>query len=171
MLVNDFLEHVAIRLGDEAMVTYSNEELISALNDAITQLSLERIAASDATMAKEISVTPGTTAIPSGFVRFVGQESVYPLNGTFMSLDSSSTARTVRYFEAKPHVGVPIEAESDTLPFDDATSLGVLLNYVVVLAGARTGDQSPIETGLADRMSGAYLGRVNTDANKVKEAQ
>ena len=85
MIVNDFLKKVSLRLGDEARVTYSNKELISALNDAITQLSLERIASSDATMVKEISVTPGTTAVPSGFVRFVGQESVYPLNGKFMS--------------------------------------------------------------------------------------
>ena len=34
MLVNDFLKKVAVRLGDEARVTYSNKELISALNDA-----------------------------------------------------------------------------------------------------------------------------------------
>ena len=166
MLVNDFLEHVAIRLGDEAMVTYSNEELISALNDAITQLSLERITAGDQLMIKEISVTPGTTSVPSGFVRFVGMESVYPVGGKFMSLDSSSAERTVRYFGVKPHV----ETKGDDLPFDDTTSLGVLLNYVVVLAGARTGDQSPTEAGLAQRMSGAYLGRVS-DANKIQEAQ
>ena len=167
MMVMDFLKYVAIRLGDEARVTYSNKELISALNDAITQLSLERIASSDPSMVKELSVTPGTTTVPTGFVRFVGQENVYASNGRFMSLDSSSAARTVRYFGVKPHV----ETKGDNLPFDDTTSLGVLLNYVVVLAGARVGDQSPIETGLADRMSGAYLGRVNTDANKVKEAQ
>ena len=167
MIVNDFLKKVSVRLGDEARVTYSNKELISALNDAITQLSLERIASSDTSMVKELSVTPGTTTVPTGFVRFVGQENVYASNGRFMSLDSSSAARTVRYFGVKPHV----ETKGDNLPFDDTTSLGVLLNYVVVLAGARTGDQSPIETGLADRMSGAYLGRVNTDANKVKEAQ
>ena len=167
MIVNDFLKKVSVRLGDEARVTYSNKELISALNDAITQLSLERIASSDPSMVKEFSVTPGTTTVPTGFVRFVGQENVYASNGRFTSLDISSAARTVRYFGVKPHV----ETKGDDLPFDDTTSLGVLLNYVVVLAGARTGDQSPIETGLADRMSGAYLGRVNTDANKVKEAQ
>ena len=167
MIVNDFLKKVSVRLGDEARVTYSNKELISALNDAITQLSLERIASSDPSMVKELSVTPGTTTVPTGFVRFVGQENVYASNGRFMSLDSSSAARTVRYFGVKPHV----ETKGDNLPFDDTTSLGVLLNYVVVLAGARVGDQSPIEAGLADRMSGAYLGRVNTDANKIQEAQ
>ena len=167
MIVNDFLKKVSVRLGDEARVTYSNKELISALNDAITQLSLERIASSDPSMVKELSVTPGTTTVPTGFVRFVGQENVYASNGRFMSLVGSSAARTVRYFGARPHV----ETKGDELPFDDTTSLGVLLDYVVVLAGSRTGDQSPIETGLADRMSGAYLGRVNADANKVKEAQ
>ena len=166
MIVNDFLKKVSVRLGDEARVTYSNKELISALNDAITQLSLERIASSDATMVKEISVTPGTTAVPSGFVRFVGQENVYASNGRFMSLDSSSAARTVRYFGVKPHV----ETKGDVLPFDDTTSLGVLLNYVVVLASARTGDQSPVEAGLAQRMSNAYLGRMGSDAAQVKEA-
>ena len=167
MIVNDFLKKVSLRLGDEARVTYSNKELISALNDAITQLSLERIASSDATMVKEISVTPGTTAVPSGFVRFVGQESVYPLNEKFMSLDGTTTARTVRYFGVKPHV----ETKGDDLPFDNATSLGVLLDYVVVLASARTGDQAPTEAGLAQRMSNAYLGRMGSDAAQVKEAQ
>lgn len=165
-MVNDFLKLVAIRLGDEARVTYSNKELIAALNDGITQLSLERITAGDPLMIREISVTPGTTTVPSGFVRFVGQESVYASNGRFMTLDSSSAARTVRYYGVKSHV----ETKGDDLPFDDATSLGVLLDYVVVLAGARTGDNSPIEAGLAQRMSEAYLGRVS-DANKVKEAQ
>ena len=167
MMVMDFLKYVAIRLGDEARVTYSNKELISALNDAITQLSLERITAGDPLMIKELSVTPGTTTVPTGFVRFVGQENVYASNGRFMSLDSSSAARTVRYFGVKPHV----ETKGDNLPFDDTTSLGVLLNYVVVLAGARTGDNSPIEAGLAQRMSEAYLGRVSSDANQVKTAQ
>ena len=167
MLVNDFLKKVAVRLGDEARITYSNKELISALNDAITQLSLERITAGDQLMIKEISVTPGTTSVPSGFVRFVGMENVYASNGKFMSLNSSSVARTVRYFGVKPHV----ETKGDEIPFDDTTSLGVLLNYVVVLAGARTGDQSPVEAELAHRMSRSYRGKVNTDANKVKEAQ
>ena len=167
MLVNDFLKKVAVRLGDEARITYSNKELISALNDAITQLSLERITAGDQLMIKEISVTPGTTSVPSGFVRFVGMENVYASNGKFMSLNSSSAERTVRYFGVKPHV----ETKGDEIPFDDTTSLGVLLNYVVVLAGARTGDQSPVEAELAHRMSRSYRGKVNADANKVKEAQ
>ena len=167
MMVNDFLKLVAIRLGDEARVTYSNKELIAALNDGITQLSLERITAGDPLMIREISVTPGTTTVPSGFVRFVGQENVYASNGRFMSLDSSSAARTVRYYGVKPHV----ETKGDDLPFDDATSLGVLLDYVVVLASARTGDQAPTEAGLAQRMSNAYLGRMGSDAAQVKEAQ
>ena len=167
MMVMDFLKYVAIRLGDEARVTYSNKELISALNDAITQLSLERITAGDPLMIKELSVTPGTTTVPTGFVRFVGQENVYASNGRFMSLDNSSAARTVRYFGVKPHV----ETKGDNLPFDDTTSLGVLLNYVVVLAGARTGDQSPVEAGLAQRMSNAYLGRAETNADQVKASQ
>lgn len=166
-MVNDFLKLVAIRLGDEARVTYSNKELIAALNDGITQLSLERITAGDPLMIREISVTPGTTTVPSGFVRFVGQENVYASNGRFMSLDSSSAARTVRYYGVKPHV----ETKGDDLPFDDATSLGVLLDYVVVLASARTGDQAPTEAGLAQRMSNAYLGRMGSDAAQVKEAQ
>ena len=167
MMVNDFLKLVAIRLGDEARVTYSNKERIAALNDGITQLSLERITAGDPLMIREISVTPGTTTVPSGFVRFVGQESGYASNGRFMTLDSSSAARTVRYYGVKPHV----ETKGDDLPFDDATSLGVLLDYVVVLASARTGDQAPTEAGLAQRMSNAYLGRMGSDAAQVKEAQ
>jgi len=166
MLVNDFLKKVAVRLGDEARITYGNKELISALNDAISQLSLERIAAGDPLMIKEMNVIPGTTSVPSGFVRFVGQESVYPANGRWMSLDGAVTPRTVRYFAVKPHV----ETKGDDIPFDDTTSAGILLNYAVVLVCARTGDQSTIEAGLAQRMSNAYLGKANSDANQVKEA-
>lgn len=167
MLVNDFLKLVSMRLGDEAKITYSNKELIAALNDAITQLSLERIASGDALMIKEITVTPSITAIPYGFVRFVGNESVYPLNGKFMSLDGTNISRNVRCFCTKKHV----ETKGDEIPFDDTTSLGVLLNYVVVLVGARTGEQSPVETELAQRMSNAYHGKVKSDADKIQETQ
>lgn len=166
MMVNDFFKAVAIRLGDEARVTYSNKELLSCLNDAITQLSLERIDVSAMEMIKEVTVTPGSTSIPSGFVRFVGQESVYPTNGKFFSLDNSVTPRAVRFFAVKPHV----ETKGDDLPFDDTTSLGVLLNYVVVLAAARVGDPANVEAQLAQKMSDAFLGRVGADASQKQEA-
>lgn len=163
MLVNEFIKRVSVRLGDEARITYSSKELISCLNDAISQLSLERIAAHDPLMIKEVTVTPGRTSVPAGWVRFVGQEPFYLDGSKFASLDGSAEKRTVRCYVAKAHV----ESAGDDLPFDDATSLGALMDYVVVLAGARVGYASQVESTLADRMSGAYTGRSASDAGAV----
>ena len=69
--------------------------------------------------------------------------------------------------------------QKDDLPFDDTTSLGVLLNYVVVLAGARERETlANVEAqGFAQNERMPSLGRVGADAKskargvgfKVKE--
>lgn len=163
MLVNEFIRRVSVRLGDEARITFGKKELISAINDAITQLSLERIAADDPLMIEEVEITPGRTSVPDGFVRFVGQEPFYMSGTTFRSLDGSTETRTARAYVAKAHV----ETTGDDLPFDDATSLGALMNYVVTLVGARVGYTSQTEASLAERMSASYSGRDAANAGAV----
>lgn len=165
MLVNDFIKRVSTRLGDSARVTFEKKELISAVNDAITQLSLERIAANDPLMIEELEITPGRTSVPAGFRRFAGQEPFYIAGTTFQSLDGSEDKRTARAYVCKAH----IETTGDELPFDDATSLGYLLDYVVELVGARVGYTSQTEAGLADKMSAAYAGGSAGNANPERQ--
>lgn len=166
MMVKDFMKTVTVRLGDEALITYSTKELMSYLNDAITQLSLERIASNDMTMTSEKRIVPGSSAIPRGFVKFVGQESVFSKNNKFFALDGSDTPRMVRFYETKAHV----ETKGDEIPFDDTSSLGILLNYVVLAASARVGDPASVEAELAQRMSASYLGRTSQNASQSEEA-
>lgn len=154
MLVNDFIKRVSTRLGDEARITFSKKEYISAINDAITQISLDRIAADDPQMIQEIEITPGRTNKPTGFVRFAGQEPFYLAGTTFQSLDGSEETRTARAYVAKVHV----ETTGDDIPFDDATTLGAVMDYVVRLIGARVGYTSEVETALGNEMSRAYTG-------------
>ena len=77
MTVTQFLALVRPRIGDVAKVTYDDNELLGYLNDAIIQLSLERINAKDPQMVAEATVVPGTTVIPDGSTSFAGQYPVY----------------------------------------------------------------------------------------------
>lgn len=163
MLVNDFIKRVSTRLGDEARITFSKKEYISAINDAITQISLDRIAADDPQMIQEIEITPGRTSKPAGFVRFAGQEPFYLAGTTFQSLDGSEETSTARAYVAKAHV----ETTGDDIPFDDATTLGAVMDYVVRLIGARVGYTSEVETVLGERINKAYTGERNKNAGAV----
>ena len=167
MLVKDFLTLLYTKVGDDDRIVFGEPEMMMYLNDAITQLSLERIAAGDQSMIVTMTVVPSETPVPAGFVRFVGQEAVYIVNNVFATLDGLDVQRTVRYYGTKPRVST----KADEVPFDDTTSLGVLLNYATTAASARIGDAAQVEAQLAQRMSDAYTGRVTPDADQGEAAR
>lgn len=152
MLVNEFLKRAAARLGDEERITFSSKELISCLNDAITQVSLERINAKDPQMITEAEIAAGGSPVPEGFVKFAGQEPCYVAGGKIVPY--TDAACTARCYCAKPHV----LTKGDDVPFDETTAAGALLDYVVVLAGSRVGYASQTEAALARQMADAYTG-------------
>ncbi len=146
MTGTQYLSMLRQRLGDTAKVTYDDDELLSYLNDAVEQLSLERINARDPTMATEETVTPGTSSVPEGFVSFAGQYPVYFAGGKIEALDGTTAARTVRYFAVKPR----LSDAAETVPFGDE-AVHVLLNYAVTAAAARTGASAETESAIGTR--------------------
>lgn len=146
MTGTEFLALVRPRVGDSAKTTYDDNELLGYLNDAIIQMSMERIVGKDPQMITEESVTPGTTTIPAGFQSFAGQFPVYFSGGKITALDGTVTPITVRYFAIKDR----ISALSETIPFGDE-SIPALANAVIVAASARVGADAQTEGALANR--------------------
>ena len=90
---------------------------------------------------------------------------LYIAGTTFQSLDGSEDKRTARAYVAKAHV----ETTGDELPFDDATSLGYLLDYVVELVGRASATPRRRKPAFADRMGAAYAGRSAGNANPERQ--
>lgn len=166
MTAIQFLAILRPRIGDSGKATYDDDELLGYLNDAIEQLSVERITAKDPVMITEAKITPGTTAVPDGFVCFAGQFPVYFAGGKIVSLDGETKERTVRYFAVKPR----LSALSETLPFGDE-SVHALLNYTIFAASARVGASAEAEAAISTRSvealqrAGAGIGRVMAAGN------
>ena len=148
MTGTEFLALIRPRIGDSAKATYDDNELLGYLNDAIIQLSMERIIGKDPQMIVEEEVTPGTTTIPARFQSFAGQIPVYFSDGKIMALDGTVTPLTVRYFATKER----LSATNGTIPFGDE-SIPALTNAVVVIASARVGADAQTEGALAMRQA------------------
>lgn len=149
MTATQFLAIVRPRIGDTAKATFDDTELLEYLNDAIEQLSAERIAAKDPQMIVQASVTPGTTTVPSGFQSFAGQFPLYLVGNVITALDGTTTARIVRYFAVKPRLA----SLADNVPFGDE-SIPILLNYVTTASLARVGADAQVEGALGIRQAG-----------------
>ena len=164
MTATEFLAILRPRIGDAGKVTYDDDELLGYVNDAVEQMSLERIAAKDATMVTEEEITPGTSAVPDGFVNFAGQFPVYFAGGKIVSLDGSAAKRIIRYFAVKPR----LTALSDEMPFGD-DALHVLLNYAITAAAARTGASTETESAIGAR-GAEYMQKAGTGIGRVRNA-
>ena len=164
MTATEFLAIFRPRIGDAGKVAYDDDELLGYVNDAIEQLSLERIAAKDTTMVTEEKITPGTSAVPDGFVNFAGQFPVYFAGGKIVSLDDSVTERTIRYFAVKPR----LTKLSDAIPFGD-DALHILLNYAITAAAARTGASTETESAIGTRGT-EYMQKAGTGIGRVRNA-
>lgn len=164
MTATQFLAILRPRIGDAGKATYDDDELLGYLNDAIEQLSVERITAKDPTMIIEEEVTPGTTAVPDGFICFAGQFPVYFAGGKIVSLDGETKARTVRYFAVKPR----LSELSEELPFG-GEAVHTLLNYAVLAASARVGASAEVEGAISTRGAEA-LQRASTGVGRVRNA-
>lgn len=152
------------RLGDTAKVTFDDSELLGYLNDAIIQLSMEMIAAKDPTMAKELSVTPGTTAVPEDFQGFCGSSPVYQAGGVFQALNATTDPITVRYFAVKAR----LSSATENIPFGDFAS-PALTNGLVTSAALRVGyDPSGELSATQDAKSAALATRSGSTRARVR---
>lgn len=146
MTAQELLSDVRLRLADSEVVGFSDQELLAWLNESINTLCLTLVGAKDSQMVKTLSVTPGTTVVPSDFYRFVGEAGLNIDGGTFKANDGSTTVRQVRYFATKPR----LVAMSDAIPFGD-WSTAQLVNATAAVAMQKWGLSNQGETEQAIR--------------------
>lgn len=95
MLVSAFLTKLRLRIRDEYKEEYTDDELISYLNDALAYWDSTRIVTSDPLRLKSLIVNPNI-AVPLDFAKWAGTYPVYIQNGTVYSVSGSSI--TCKYF-------------------------------------------------------------------------
>lgn len=118
--VNDILILVRQRLGDMQKITFSDEELIHCLNDAMDVMCSSMSQSYDPEILKEITLTEDGVQLPDDFIAWQGQfpllyktddenvTRVYPLDSEW---DGENP--TLKYFAFKPH----FTKLDDVIPF------------------------------------------------------
>lgn len=134
MTVNEMLVLVRQRLGDMQKVTFSDEELIHCLNDAIDDICIEMANSYDPELLKTVTLATGGIPLPDDFIAWQGQFALlYSTDEnnitTISPIDSEWDGEnpTLKYFAYKPHVA----NLTDTIPFRTGTHCNRLMRMTI----------------------------------------
>lgn len=134
MTVNEMLILVRQRLGDMQKVTFSDEELIHCLNDAIDDICIDMANSYDPELLKTVSLTTDGVPLPDDFIAWQGQFALLyntdENNVTTISpIDSEwgGENATLKYFAYKPHV----TSLTDIIPFRTGTHCNRLMRMTI----------------------------------------
>ena len=134
MTVNEMLILVRQRLGDMQKVTFSDEELIHCLNDAIDDICIDMANSYDPELLKTVSLTTDGVPLPDDFIAWQGQfallyntdennvTTISPINSEW---DGENA--TLKYFAYKPHV----TSLTDIIPFRTGTHCNRLMRMTI----------------------------------------
>ena len=134
MTVNEMLILVRQRLGDMQKVTFSDEELIHCLNDAIDDICIDMANSYDPELLKTVALTANGIPLPDDFIAWQGQFALLyntdKNNVTTISpIDSEWDGEnaTLKYFAYKPHV----TSLTDIIPFRTGTHCNRLMRMTI----------------------------------------
>lgn len=134
MTVNEMLILVRQRLGDMQKVTFSDEELIHCLNDAIDDICIDMANSYDPELLKTVALTANGIPLPDDFIAWQGQFALLyntdENNVTTISpIDSEWDGEnpTLKYFAYKPHV----TSLTDIIPFRTGTHCNRLMRMTI----------------------------------------
>jgi hypothetical protein len=134
MTVNEMLVLVRQRLGDMQKVTFSDEELIHCLNDAIDDICIDMANSYDPELLKTVALTANGIPLPDDFIAWQGQFALLyntdENNVTTISpIDSEWDGEnsTLKYFAYKPHV----TSLTDIIPFRTGTHCNRLMRMTI----------------------------------------
>ena len=134
MTVNEMLILVRQRLGDMQKVTFSDEELIHCLNDAIDDICIDMANSYDPELLKTVALTANGIPLPDDFIAWQGQFALlYNTDAnnvtTISPIDSEWDGEnaTLKYFAYKPHV----TSLTDTIPFRTGTHCNRLMRMTI----------------------------------------
>lgn len=152
MTVNEMLILVRQRLGDMQKVTFSDEELIHCLNDAIDDICIEMANNYDPELLKVVTLTADGIPLPDDFIAWQGQFALLyntdENNVTTISpIDSEwgGENSTLKYFAYKPHV----TNLTDTIPFRTGTHYNRLMRMTIkeIKGGDSSDSQGASQSG------------------------
>ena len=145
MTVNELLIRVRQRLGDMNKLTFSDEELLYILNNAMDTLCLSMSVSYDPEIIKTITLTSDGFTLPEDFLGWQGQYALsYSENPDgsvkVIPLDSQwdGNNNVLRYFASMPHVA----AMEDKIPFRTQIHCNRLVMEVINQIKGKVGDSS-----------------------------
>ena len=134
MTVNEILIQVRQRLGDMQKITFSDEELIICLNDAMDELCYQMAESYDPELLKTVTLVTGGVVLPENFISWQGQYALsYSTDAnnvttiTHMDPDWDGTNAVLSYFAFKPH----FISLTDTVPFRSKRHCKALMQQCV----------------------------------------
>lgn len=131
MLVSDAITDIRNKIDDTAADgDFSDSELISFLNEAITYISSYLITASNPLATKKTTVTAEALTVPSDFVKMAGTFPLRIVGNAFEFIDSTTTSVTIKYFANVPSVS----KTTDSMPLSNGTFNIVAIRIAVNLA-------------------------------------
>ena len=153
MTVKELLVRVRQRLGDMQKLTFSDEELLFNLNNAMDELCISMSTSFDPEIIKTITLTTNGFTMPEDFIAWQGQYAlnylenedgsvhVYPLDSEW---DGNNDV--LRYFAAKPH----FTSMNDKVPFRTQVHCNRLIMETISLikgkGGGNTDSQGTAQT-------------------------
>lgn len=157
MTVNEMLILVRQRLNDMEKTTFSDEELIHVLNDAMDSICVDMSESYDPDLLKTIELNTTGVKLPDDFIAWQGQFALTYLPNsdgdtviTPMDGEWDGENATLKYFAFKKHVS----NLTDKIPFRTSVHLKKLMNQCITeIKGGNTNNSKG--TSDTDRNSGA----------------
>nr|DAN13444.1 MAG TPA: hypothetical protein [Caudoviricetes sp.] len=135
MTVKQILVRIRQKLNDVSKITYSDDELIYSLNNAIDSLSMQLAGDNDPRYVRSLKVSPDKPITkPDDFIAFVGQ---YPIElteyeGNKVQIKLMDEYYPAGYMELKYHSLRPhVHKLDDVVPFESPLDLTTLINSAV----------------------------------------
>lgn len=145
MTVNDILILVRQRLGDMQKITFSDDELIKCLNDAMDDMCVSMSTSYDPEILKTVTLTEDGVQLPTDFIAWQGQ---FPL--LYSTDDDNNTIitpidpewegdnSTLKYFAYKDH----FTSLTDAIPFRSGTHEKTLMKLTIQQIKPSGGDSN-----------------------------
>lgn len=158
MTVNEILILVRQRLGDMQKVTFSDEELVHCLNDAMDDMCISMANSYEPEILKQITLVDTGVELPEDFIAWQGQFAlsyqegedgktyIYPLDSEWGGEND-----TLKYFAYKPH----FTSMEDEIPFRTGTHCKRLMNLCIQQIKPSTGGGSGDSQGASNASSSA----------------
>lgn len=150
MTVAEILSNIRERIYDTDVISYTDEELMSYLNDVIILLGYKLIGAGKTVLLTTATFATKTPNKPTDFDRFAGKYPIEDLGATF-SIDWD-VPMEVKYYK-KPTL---VKLTTDTMPYDDIYN-NIIEQVVAMIALNRNEYDVTLDKEISTQLETAIL--------------